>query len=103
MFTGISGSYPPAIAAMLSSSVGFARDSPSGVHAVWGVTSFTARLLAPFQCCDQCVPGQRRALHPRRIFVNAGQWLQPLQWFGERCVAMLAGAGARHLTERVEQ
>ena len=48
-------------------------------------------LLASFvavQRGDQRVPRQRRAFHPRRIFVHARQRLQPFQRLGQRRVAM---------------
>src|SRR5690349_23751034 len=104
MFTGISGSYTSQIAAMIASSVGFAVVSPSGVQAVYGcVTSFTARLLASIQGSNQSVPGQRRALHARWIFVHAGQRLQALQRIGQRAVALWALARPRHFAKRFKQ
>src|ERR1700722_1187900 len=104
MFTGISGSYTSANAAMIASSVGRGSVSPSGVQAAWDcVTSFTARLLAAFQCRDQCVPGKRRALNPRRVFVHPGQRLKSLHWFGQRGVALRAFARAREFTKCIEK
>src|SRR5690349_12872961 len=104
MFTGISGSYTSQIAAMIASSVGFAVVSPSGVQAVYGcVTSFTARLLASIQGSNQSMPGQRRALHARWIFVHAGQRLQAPQRIRQRAVALRTFASPRHLAKRLEQ
>ena len=58
--------------------------SPSGVQAVRvGVISFTACLLGAVQRGDQRMPGKRRAFHPGRIFVHAGQRRQPLHRFGQ--------------------
>src|SRR4051812_23732099 len=108
MLTGISGSWTVAMASISASSVGSpdataAGLSPSGVHTVFGVVSFTGCLLGPVQGGDQRVPRQRGAFYAGWIFVHARQRRQAFQRRFQGGAAIRARSGAGHATERLEQ
>src|SRR5918997_727804 len=98
MSTGISGSKTVFNMVMTASSLTFGAGggtSPSGVQAPWVVvaSSLTRRLLAAaIEGGVQRVPGERRAFHAAREFMDAGEGLQPPHLIGERGAALRAGA-----------